>query len=654
MKDLWADLQVSEDDLDADDMGWSLEQLERELAHMEVLQPDIAPPPPQPTPQSIAPPPPGMSAASLVVKHAQERVQQPPSIPLIKQQQMLQPGDAWSQSLEAFTASSLEQDFLAADSARKQKPLPRDMLFMASATDYDVSEPMNLGPPPGMASSTASKYTHPKPPGIIFPYKSKITQREAAVVPPIPQALIQQEREEDIPIPISLQKANLHTPNGSLKVSCDIRPCAVASDMITPGSGMVAPFISLPMHHLQQPPPSHTPVILSPQDPLLKMSSPVFGKLVIPTPQHASVDMHATMPSTQAPGAHTPGGPAWRSPPQLQMHQRIFCQHHPAATPIPATALESSLMKSRDVTYVLHSMLKPILSQGISPDDYHIQLLSRHQQAVAAIGNNKSSSSSEQKYKEGKQIETPQDKSKKWMQERSTLGHVARTDVTRPRALIAASLSVEQQDENQQKRATLWKSRLVTDQAHHAFSNIVDIWKASPPGKVPHSQLQPHMVRLFKYLGVIKEVTDGRNSASYRIDEKALPLLTKLPKGRTLVSRVLEQAVLPPNAVQALLPAILFAVLPSSPSSDNSVVDDRLFRSLAQVLSGLPQMESVNLIASSNAFLEHFKQAFQTTPRMECVHALLRRGSAMALTTQGLAVEWKKIEEQFLTILGSM
>mmetsp|Transcript_28028 Transcript_28028/g.42941 ORF Transcript_28028/g.42941 Transcript_28028/m.42941 type:complete len:150 (-) Transcript_28028:361-810(-) len=44
MKDLWSDLEVTENDLDADNMGWSLEQLERELAYMED-QPPLEPPP---------------------------------------------------------------------------------------------------------------------------------------------------------------------------------------------------------------------------------------------------------------------------------------------------------------------------------------------------------------------------------------------------------------------------------------------------------------------------------------------------------------------------------------------------------------------------------------------------------------------------------
>ena len=104
MKDLWADLQAG--DTEEEKMSWSLEQLERELAHLE-----------DEGPETTQLPPPGMpSAASLVVSHAQERMayETPTVLP-----PRVSAADAWSLSLQNFT-SSLEQDFLAADSARRQ------------------------------------------------------------------------------------------------------------------------------------------------------------------------------------------------------------------------------------------------------------------------------------------------------------------------------------------------------------------------------------------------------------------------------------------------------------------------------------------------------------------------------------------------------
>ena len=52
----------------------------------------------------------------------------------------------------------------------------------------------------------------------------------------------------------------------------------------------------------------------------------------------------------------------------------------------------------------------------------------------------------------------------------------------------------------------------------------------------------------------------------YVQDSAALQLLLKLHKGKVLVARVLEQALLPPNAVQVLLPAILQVLYTASRS----------------------------------------------------------------------------------------
>jgi hypothetical protein len=62
MKDLWADLQAGDEADEGDTMmGWSLEQLERELSHLEDDGPS----------QSMVSSPGMPSAASLVVSHAQ-------------------------------------------------------------------------------------------------------------------------------------------------------------------------------------------------------------------------------------------------------------------------------------------------------------------------------------------------------------------------------------------------------------------------------------------------------------------------------------------------------------------------------------------------------------------------------------------------------
>jgi hypothetical protein len=128
------------------------------------------------------------------------------------------------------------------------------------------------------------------------------------------------------------------------------------------------------------------------------------------------------------------------------------------------------------------------------------------------------------------------------------------------------------------------------------------------------------------------------------VDETALSLLLKLSKGQTLLARILEQALLPPNAVQALLPVALSIAI-------HSPLDEvRLFRSFATVINTLPNMEPTCLLKSVKA-VQH-KDALSSTSRMECIHALLQRGHAFSTQDPSFAPEWQKTEQEFMKLLG--
>jgi len=96
-------------------------------------------------------------------------------------------------------------------------------------------------------------------------------------------------------------------------------------------------------------------------------------------------------------------------------------------------------------------------------------------------------------------------RSKEWMAEHSTLGHVAKADATRPRALIAVHTAEETSNAPNKERAALWKARLYVDQGYQAYHAVVQVWKAAPPGTVP-PEIQPHLVKLLKCLGVKLEL----------------------------------------------------------------------------------------------------------------------------------------------------
>ena len=83
------------------------------------------------------------------------------------------------------------------------------------------------------------------------------------------------------------------------------------------------------------------------------------------------------------------------------------------------------------------------------------------------------------------------------------------------------------------------------------------------------------------------------NDGQYQVDEEALRLLAKLGKGRTLIARILEQELLPPNAVQPFIPIILGILLPLNAKkgeAQGSTIDlstERTFRAITGVLKKL-------------------------------------------------------------------
>jgi len=340
-------------------------------------------------------------------------------------------------------------------------------------------------------------------------------------------------------------------------------------------------------------------------------------------------------------------GPAWQAPPRapLPPQMRAFCDPHPNAPPIPASALETKYMSSRDIAYVVHGILKPILAAGISEDDYHMQFL-RRSGARANPNNPKDAKDM------NKEMVSRNQKSKEWSSGKGVLGHVAKTNVARPRALIATpqAASSEQQDSEQKQRASLWKARIYCDQAYQSYDIIVDIWRAAPAGTVP-SQLQSHLVKLMKCMGITHV------DKEYKVDIQPLKLLFKLSKGKTLIARTLEQALLPPNSVQVLLPALLEVVTPAAAkkrgaeaTSDSET--ERLLRATTGVIKKL-NTSSDTLLKCLEVVQGVGKASLSSPARMECVHSLLQKGSIVVGQdpSQENRAAWGKAENDFMKLL---
>jgi hypothetical protein len=141
-----------------------------------------------------------------------------------------------------------------------------------------------------------------------------------------------------------------------------------------------------------------------------------------------------------------------------------------------------------------------------------------------------------------------------------------------------------------------------------------------------------HLAKLMKCMGIVLD----KEKKEYVVSDEALKLIAKLEKGRTLIARVLEQALLPPNAVQALLPPLLdiTIALPSSVgdvhSSNATGVEEktigRLFSAITGIIPKLP-IGGKTLVECLEVALSHGKSATGSIVRMGCLHSVLQKGA---------------------------
>lgn len=775
MKDLLADLQG--DDGEGD--GWlSLEQLEKELSQLD----DNSAPPATAAPAlGSLPLPPVPTAASMVVSGQQQQQQQQPiqGVGLLGAVTVTKaPADAWKESLQKFTASSLDQDFLAADAVRKQQksrlPAPAPQLppgFMAEAEEYDATEKVTLKAPPGLASGgpppgmkvadedkereekallaaaalvTAGKVAPSVPQGQPFPKtpsnsvvatpggnqkKGKSTMpktpRNSVIVASKEEAKKQATKvmtavEDDIPMmgKVSiLQKEgkdkaepipSTQTPRNS--VAAPSQEAAAAQGMgmprgmppqMMPGmppQGMPPQMIpGMPLHGMPGMPPHGMPMHGMPPQGMMPgmppQGMPMPGMPPQGMPPQGMPPHMMVPPGGAVPVAMAARGPAWQTgprPPPPAAPMRVFCNPHPNAPPIPAQVLESRMMKSRDITYIVHSMMKPVLMAGFSEHDYDIQLLHR-QSGGRPAGPRPLMMRRGKKQQQGdepidivqQQMASREKKSKDWSTKNAALGHVAKANIARPRALIASpALSQANQEKaesasEQKQRARLWKARIYCDQAYQAYLAVVDIWAKATPGSVPPGVHGP-LIRMMKCLGIapVASSAAGESDApsspgggDFQVDASVLQLFLKLSKGRILFARIVEQALLPPSAVQAVLPATLEVLYKTpQPSKENKqggasayggdITDDRCFRALTVVVQTLPALSGESILKCAEMMKANSEAALSSTCRMECLHALLQRGTGLAGTNDpSLAdypAKWKEQENNFMAILSGM
>lgn len=650
MKDLLADLQVDDNDL-------SLEQLEKELLSLD-QEPNFD--------MQI---PTNLNAASLVVSsHAQDRsssVQAPPGL--------ADTTDAWSLSLEKFTSLSLQDEFLAADSARQHdqsKISPsQEILSLIGAEDYDIKEKQILPPPPGLGGGVPVTVKQSSPPSQNFSTLSRNSTKENSLTRPKDSSSEDNlERIVDPPakprlLPPHIEQQNQRNIMVPVPVASNIN---VGGEVRNQASFIPQqPNMTLPQGPVAFPPQQQGGFIQPPHGVMLPIQMPVHP---------SSIGKGVTVPLTGVvvgPAVTPVRPPAWQTPqmvpvplppPPQQYKLKIFCNPYPSAPPIPASALASSCMSGRDIAYVVHAILKPILVAGISQNDYYVQYIKKRMGGPQANPNNPSKAKDM-----NDEMTSRQSKSKEWASGKSVLGHVTKSNVARPRALIATPRSSAEKDNTteQRQRANLWKSRIYCDQAYQSYQKVVDLWRASPPGGGIPPQVQIHLVKLMKCIGIVLD----KVAKKYTVGDEILKLVVKLRKGRTLISRVLEQSLLPPNAAQALLSALLQLVTSIHTSGNENATDngaqnnghnsgveeqsmERLFRATTYVIRNL-SIDDATLLTCFQAFVRNGKPSFSTKVRMECLHSLLQKGAVMIHQTPSESIKeaWGNAEQNFTKLL---
>ncbi len=613
MKDLLADLQV-------DDNDWSIEQLEKELESYEkepMQQPTL----------------PSLNAASLVVNHSQQRSSS--LLPMLNSTSTSLPppgmgnndaADAWSLSLQKFASLSLEEDFLKADSARKQSRPPPGMPALAGAEDYDITQKQVLPPPPGLGGSSQTKPLPTKEAVAIAGLESKPPTpflSPPIAGPPPPMA-------GPPPIPSTM---------GGPPPPPHMMPPPPPGTVIPPPPSMGMPPPGVPPQGVPMPRGIPTGQPMPPPP----MGAPPMG-VPIPMPMNMPPPMAppmAPITGVVVGSAVTTPGQAWQTPPPMPQPEpkTIFCNPYPRAPPIPATELVSSCMTGRDIAYVIHAILKPVLAEGISENDYYIQYIKRR------VGGPQADPVNPKRAKEATHdVESRATKSKEWASEKSVLGHVTKSNVARPRALIATPQQPTEDNKEQRQRANLWKARVYCDQAYQAYQSVIDIWRASDSSKGIPPQVQIHLVKLKKCMGIVLD----KEKKEYVVSDEALKLIAKLEKGRTLIARVLEQALLPPNAVHALLPPLLDILLGLAVSEEPST--NRLFRAIAGIIPKL-SFPAETLVQCLEVALGHGKSATGSIVRMGCLHSLLQKGAQVVPQDPSPEIKeaWGVAERKFVS-----
>jgi len=707
-----------------------------------------------PPPGLAAAPPPGLKSASagaMVVDHASTTHDIFPKARTTETTN----DDAWDQALSQFSALSLTEEFLKADSARKQRMKHNiiadterekitadivDCLFEGEdGEEYDIKEGLTLTGNSSSGKAMASFF-----PGLKEVVNDPEPEKEQAMmhtpvvvespvlntssnVSTTPKQQPPSQHQGPImsnvglipsPLPPHIMHAQgtlINPPHHSpgflspphMHLSRINMPPHVAVPFPSPGNNIIPPLP--PGHHLPQPS-------------LIQQQQAHIDNMAAKQIQHTtgtSLNNETTLNENDFPALGVEKEelneeeiksketitPQTKASPLNNVSSRITFQNpSPSAQPIPATAIHCTSMTPRDLCYVLHSIMRPLSAlDPYNADYYRWSYDDRKSRNLLFVGGvppvmalNKLPNPvwKETKVKAREINDTFRENVEKraanWSKEKHILGKTVKNDVNRPKALLAATTlstvpegkgkldesSLASASKEERQRANLWAARLASDKGYLAYLNLVELRRLLQSRGVDALDLngerredllidvEANVSKLNWAFGV------GKVQNKTDVDDKVLSRTLSLPKGRMLLSRTLDEGILPHPSACQVLPSVVKIILKSSLLVvDSSVVlpagEDRLLRSLSGLVRTVqPSVDPINIMKClgnvndvkgeiDEEKLDIKKVLKGKQALMELLHAVVSRGAEICGVVGGeYEDEWEIKEADFLAMLS--
>uniref|UniRef100_A0A7S2WRS0 Uncharacterized protein n=1 Tax=Eucampia antarctica TaxID=49252 RepID=A0A7S2WRS0_9STRA len=304
--------------------------------------------------------------------------------------------------------------------------------------------------------------------------------------------------------------------------------------------------------------------------------------------------------------------------------------------------------------------------------------------------------------REQKFVVTTEKRAMDWSKNQQTLGQMVKTNVYRPRALLSVPTvvrkpsdddnsnnnnnnNIHDTDDNSQPqpppsaRTNLWKARLLTDRGYNAMLELIElrtIFAAPTNNKQDDDQrrehylpqVQRHIDTLHKTFGMHRPPNNNNNTNnnSMLVNSSVLALTLSVPKGRTLLARLLHLAILPHDSAALMLPTLCQTVFHDyhhnktnhNNNNNNNNIMNHPYARLLQAIVGLvrtvhPSVQRDELISSLDniqADPNFIQTIANSRPHMELLHAILTRCQQICPPHD---MEWKQKEQAILAKLSA-